>query len=94
MAVIKGFKVTLFTNKVLSATESKDYAIVMYNGLLPWQVSKGIFKDVSVTASSYTAYQQDILYTFAFTPDHKIPQNGFIELTIPAELFIPDMSFT
>lgn len=91
---IKGFKATLVAKKQIATNEFKEYAIDMYNGLLPWLVKTGSFKNVKVTASSYIAYQQDIIYTFAFTPDHTIPQNGYLEVTLPAELFVPDRSFT
>lgn len=47
----------------------------------------------SVTPQSTTAYQST-LYTFSITPDHPMALNGYITITYPQQISIPDASFS
>jgi hypothetical protein len=44
--------------------------------------------------SSTVAYDKDVAYTVSFTPKHSIPLNGYVDITIPAQITVPDRSFT
>ena len=47
-----------------------------------------------MVAASQTAYDKDVTYTITFTPEHLVPQNGYVEIELPKEVSVPDYSYT
>ena len=83
---VKGLKITIYA-------EGK-YAIDEFEGQIPWELVTGTFNKMNVASESTVAYRAENLYTITFNPQHKIPQNGYVEVLFPAEVTVPDYSFS
>ena len=72
----------------------ENYAIDEYEGTVGWVPIQGSFAQVKVKPGSPTAYDEQVRYEIYFTPDHKVPQNGYIEIDFPKEISVPDYSYS
>ena len=70
------------------------YAIDEFEGPIGWSMTHGGFESALVVPSSLVTYNEDTDYIISFTPQHKITQNGYIEVQFPPEVAIPDKSFS
>lgn len=70
------------------------YAIDDFEGETPWELTAGTFNSVKVDPSSYVAYRAENTYEISFTPQHSVPTNGYIDILFPAEVILPDPSFS
>ena len=61
---------------------------------VPWKLVTGTFTQLNVQPRKKIAYMKDLTYRIAFSPEHKIPHNGYIEIQFPKEVLIPDPSFS
>ena len=71
-----------------------QYPIDDFEGLTPWALAPGSFRDASVDPQSYVAYQAENDYEIEFSPVHTIPQNGFVEIDFPPVIIVPDASYS
>jgi hypothetical protein len=64
-------------------------------GITPWALTTGDMANVRVNpAGNSVAYSTDLAYEFVFSPNHEIPLDGLVEITIPSQILIPDPSFS
>lgn len=71
-----------------------QFAIDEFEGYIGWMPVPGTFASASVRFSSPVAYDEDVTYTIKFTPNHLIPQNGYIEIDFPKQVSVPDYSYS
>lgn len=74
---------------------SGNYPIDEYDGPTNWALTVGTMTDVFVNpGGSYVAYTLNLDYEFVFTPKHDIPVDGYLEISVPNEIQVPDTSYT
>ena len=72
-----------------------DSPIDEYYGITNWPLTVGTMVDVFVNPGGrYVAYTLNLDYEFVFTPKHDIPVDGYIDISIPNEIQVPDTSYT
>jgi hypothetical protein len=70
------------------------YAIDEFSGLTPWLLTTGTLTDVNVNPGSDDANKAENTYVITFTPTHQIPINGYVVISIPNEIKVPDPSYS
>lgn len=83
---VQGLKITILAEGL--------YAVDEYEGPITWTLRTGSFGTLEVKPQSYVAYRAENEYMVTFRPEHKIPQNGYLEIMFPVEVSVPDMSFS
>jgi len=71
-----------------------QYVIDEYIGIPPWVLTTGQIFGVSINPGSYKAYEAENTYEISFAPAHTIPINGYVEISFPEDILVPDTSFS
>ena len=58
----------------------EKYAIDEFEGPIGWNMTQGNFASAMVVPSSFVSYADNTDYIISFIPEHKITQNGYIEV--------------
>jgi hypothetical protein len=72
--------------------DSSTYYLVDQNTYSSVSITTGAFTSLSVTPSSFLAYDTAVSYTIGFTTQHSVVMNGYITITFPSEISITDTS--
>ena len=56
------------------------YAVDEFEGPIGWEMTHGNFASAMVVPNSFVSYAENTDYYITFTPEHKITQNGYIEI--------------
>lgn len=73
-------------------SDSNYYNVDTYSGTNSFTTTAGSIS-ATVTPALMESYM-DTTYTFAFTPQHGIPQKAYIEITYPSQISIADSSYS
>jgi hypothetical protein len=73
-------------------SDSQFYTVDTLTTSIPFTLTPGSVSGM-VVPTSIVAYATTI-YTFTITPQHSIPTNGYITITYPSQISIPDSSYS